>query len=851
MKVEKNHLRKRSCLLASAKRLFNGALLLSLLFLVGSCSNEFDDYYERPGWLEDDAYEVLKKKGNFTNYLKLVDKTLFAKVVHGSGSYTFFAPNDEAFETYLRENNLKSVDDISDEKAAEIVSFTMVYNQYESARLGDSWVEGEWGIGSSVRKRTPSYKTIYKDLVNGDSVYVYDLYVADFSEVWHNYRYLPIFTPAYLSANGLNGVEDYIRVFDTPWSSHGNVLDAEIVNVDIYASNGVVHELNKVIEPIKNMDEMIMQYANEPSRSTEGWSEFKKLLLNKNADGSYQFLSYVENQDAATYFKKMYPSMEAELSKVYTKIYSNLMLMAMNIEEYVYTESEIGDSPEVNAYTLFMPSDVAIKDYVKNTLLKYTEDFNELPADVLETFLLSHFSRGLVWPNLYKTAKNPVGSEGEFINGVGAKGPGFEEAGILTSQFATNGLVYTLDRVIKAGLFESVYGRVLLDPAYSYVHRLLNGGTIYQSLIRTPYSGYASDSYVYTLLLPSNDLLEADGFSYNSVTSAFENSVNAGTASARINRLVNNGIFMREVSVTDAALPTPLDNFETQPEALQGAYDGYGFAVNNYGDMIRYKNNQVQAVGNIQDGTVVNIVKDPTEYVNGQVYTIDKLLNYTPRDTYGSLDTAFVERSVVSFINDYLSSHDDASVFKRYWDACFDDVNATINSSGFYTILIPTNDRVNEAIAAGLIPNSSEISENMEAKQKATAFVNAHLILGAVYPDDGLERIYPGNYPSGKYKESTSLKITEGSLDLVMAKTYAIISKRLIAEQAENNHLCFTAADIDNGNSIVVIGYNSEAGTNSVVRDINDSNVMGPRAVIHKFDGYLYFAVNEELLTKE
>jgi hypothetical protein len=75
--------------------------VLLILFLSGSCSKNFDHYYQRPSWLEKNALEVLEKKGNFNHYLKLVDRTLYSKVLRGSGHYTFFAPNDQAFEAWI------------------------------------------------------------------------------------------------------------------------------------------------------------------------------------------------------------------------------------------------------------------------------------------------------------------------------------------------------------------------------------------------------------------------------------------------------------------------------------------------------------------------------------------------------------------------------------------------------------------------------------------------------------------------------------------------------------------------------------------------------------------------------
>ena len=490
-----------------------------------------------------------------------------------------------------------------------------------------------------------------------------------------------------------------------------------------------------------------------------------------------------------------------------------------------------------------MPTDAAIKDYFDNTILRYTDDLNNLPSTVLSSFVNAHMSRKLVWPSKYKTAKNHVGTEGEFFNGSGSKGPDFSEAGIISSEFASNGIIYQTSNVIKTGLFESVYGRILLDPSYSYVNILLNGSTLYEKLTTSQYTGYSADVYNYTVIIPDNNILEEDGFSFNSTTSSFENSVNstAINPTTRISRLVNSGIFIREVN--GDMMPDKMDDFMSQPAALGGEYDGYGFAVNYYGDMIRYKNNQIQGVGNIQDGTVVNIKKDDYPYCNGQFYTTDKLINYSPRDTYGAMDTAWVDAKVTTFLYDYLKNNSDVSIFKQYYEACVGELE--FNTSYFYTFIIPTNERMNEAIDRGLLPTIENVSANENGELfTAAAFLNSHFLNGGVYPDDGMNNIYPGNYRY--YSTSTSNKITEAKLDLVFAKTYVKVQKNGI----DNNKLQFKAMDIENGANSTVIGYDSQEGSNCVIRGLEFSNVMGPKAVIHKFDGFIYHKVNESLINK-
>lgn len=815
------------------------ALLLLLLVVASSCEKDFDTYYERPSWLEGSAYDVLQAKGKYTNYLKLMDKTLYAKTLKGSGSYTFFAPNDAAFEAFFAQSEYKSVDDIPVDMATEMVSFTMIYNQYESANLGNVWGSVNnspaWEIGASLRKQTPSYKSLYEEQVDGVTRWVYDDLLSIFSATWHNYRYLPILTNDYFASQGL-AQADYQQVFaGSQWSDKGNVLQAAIIEPDIATENGMVHGIDKVITPLKNMDEMIMEDAEDPTKSAEGWKRFKELLYHKLTDGSYQFINYVENTDALEHYKKIKP--EANLTSVHYKMYNGAQLpFPFNAEGFV-TSTSSSFTSENTAFTFFMPSDRALKEYTENKLQKYTNDYNNLSQSVLSTFITAHMVTGLVWPSNYKMAKNTLGEDGEFINGEGIRGTGFEEAKVTRSQFASNGIVYNIDRVIEAGPFESVYGRVLLDPEYSIVNDNIgfSSSVVYQELMKTKFSGYAEENF--TILLPSNTSLTADGFEYDEEARAYVNSLSLGpiTASTRLHRLISSGIIPRHADY-------PLDL--TQPSPLGNAYDGYGFAVSYYGDLIRYRNGKVQAVGNIMDGVEVEVEKDPTEYVNGQVYTMKGLLNYSPRDTQSGMDAGWNDRTLVTFIEEYMENTPNVSMFKEYWALAKTEVEPNINAAGFYTVLIPTNERIQEAIDAKHLPTVDEVTANKNGELMKTAeFILAHLLSGEVYPDDGLERVFPGNYES--YKTATSHKVNVGTV-LISAKTYSFVEK----VKGEGNILRFRPDNILVGKDTAVYGHKSATGTQTVIRGLNVSNVMGPRSVIHQFDGYICFEINSDFTGK-
>lgn len=68
-------------------------------------------------------------------YLEAADRTLYSSVLKGSGNYTVFAPNDDAFKKYLTENGYTSVEAIPVDELTKIIGYSLVYNKFEAAHL--------------------------------------------------------------------------------------------------------------------------------------------------------------------------------------------------------------------------------------------------------------------------------------------------------------------------------------------------------------------------------------------------------------------------------------------------------------------------------------------------------------------------------------------------------------------------------------------------------------------------------------------------------------------------------------------------------------------------------------------
>ena len=713
-----------------------------LLIGAGSCSDDFDSYYERPSWLEKPASEVLSSRGDCEQYLKLVEKTLYSKQLEGSGSYTFFVPTDEAFNDFFSNNEYgwRSVEDIPETDAANIVSYLMLYNQYLCDSLGNYHpTTSEHPEGSALKHQTPSYQILSKEYYQGDSVYAYD-YTGNWTETWHNYRYLPTISNSYRKSNLKES--DYGLMFPgRTFSTYGNVVDAQILeytsgSADLYCENGVVHLINKVVLPLKNLDDMITSYPESstlPSSAQNGaWSVLKKTLNHRMGSGDYQFLSYTESTNATHYFEKMYPN--TNLDNLRLRLYKTTTNpFALNLE--AYTGSVDGDDTYNSGVTFFVPTQEALENYIENRILSYVDHagwntdqtsfdkaFNSVAENVLPTLWGNLQANGIIWPSQFATAHNSLGYN-EFIDSNDSLTYNYSK-NVRSSGFASNGMYHIIDYVPKTGAFEGVGSRFVLDPSYGVANLTYSetyANSIYSHMLYSRLSGYPQVNF--TLILNSDKNLDLwSGVNYNSANSAYSDRYDAtvSTSSTSANTAIN------EMSQRSFIERDTIDALDLGKDVFDGAYGGWGFTSNFFGDVIRYK--KIDGTDKIMVQSIWSIVNDPTEtplwnatansnvpagmqaseptsdfyttvvedeyagYVNGKVYRVEEgsvPLSYGPlAGTYNGINgktyldddyygiKAYLEwylrcDSARYAQNPSLPANMRHSLFKEYWDFAF------------------------------------------------------------------------------------------------------------------------------------------------------------------------------------
>lgn len=788
--------------------------ILSLILLLFNACNDKDEYYERPGWLEPPIYTVLQQKGRFTNYLKCVDRTLYATTLKGSGLYTVFAPNDEAFAAYLASKNVSSVDNLPDSLVNQIVSYSILYDQYLYKRLGDV-LSGGWDTLTSIKKKTSYYDFIHQDTYKDKNVWVYD--ISSFSMGDNNYKYVPLYLSKIFekSRSSAQAAQDYGIFYPTPYTGD-NVQSATMLEKDMISENGVVHEINQVLEPLPTLEKLL----NDPD-----YSLFKSLVNITGTTGEPYFITYQYHKQLTEYCKEAYP--DKNIDEVYIKYYSGLAVN-LNGERYGTTAKQA----EQGGYTLFAPNNAAIEKFYNEKLKSYYPNgIKTVPYTVLSYFINAQMIDELVWPGDYKGSMNSLG---EFFNGKGNRGDEFNKSNYSKIAPASNGFFYGSTDYIKSRYFETVFTEILLNPSYNLLNTAFTEyfeTTLKEELLKCELNGYTQENY--TVLMPSDALLQADGFSWQWISGSnkygFTHSQSGSSLGnfdvpTRIQRLVRSHIFKR---LKNDEVNCAITAFTTDP-AFSTAYAGYSYAVNEYGDMIRYKEGKIQMLGNADENDFVTATPYKT-FKNGQIFTIDKLLQYSKRNTAATEAEKFKSQDFYTYVLTMTSGTQNTNValFKNYLAACLkgDESNelAALSADMVLTVFMPTNVAINKAIANGDLPKLTDVTADVAARNKATKFVLFHILKGKQFVDDGLTYIMPNREV---IKEETWPSVLKDVVD----NTYLAVRKDADGKLIVSTQVESTGRMLSN-----------KVKTATVTRGIKRSNYFAAKAVLHEINDYLIY----------
>ena len=242
-------------------------LALSAIFFC-SCINDpqEDEKYKRPDWLAGKVYTQIKSQPELSTFARCIELTGYDTLINISGSYTVFAPNNEAFSIYFQNHpDYKSVEDIPLEELTRIVKFHIVQNPWSKIQLRSLDVFG-WIDTLDIENNKPKgYKRetllLEKDRflgVKGESglgIIIVDSLQAQWYRkvITDSRKYAPIFYREYFDIYNLNS-GDFEFYFERPFGNPQDIyfVNGRIIGDEIFSENGFVYNIDRVVEPLQN-----------------------------------------------------------------------------------------------------------------------------------------------------------------------------------------------------------------------------------------------------------------------------------------------------------------------------------------------------------------------------------------------------------------------------------------------------------------------------------------------------------------------------------------------------------------------------------------------------------------------
>ncbi len=472
----------------------NILICVLLLLVTANCKKTLDEYYARPDWLEGPIYQQLQKEGRFNTFIACLDTTGYNDVLSRTGYFTIFAPNDSAFDIYLQDKGISSINQLDTNTIKHIVNYSIVDNGYTKKQLAAFQSSRGWEYGIAFKRITRAGNIFIKDTV--DNSQTGGKIVADI--LYQGEKYIPYFIDEFMLFNNLSGI-DYNTFYPNIEYTGFNVCDARVIDEVIIAENGYIYELDKVIYALPNID----QYFIEQSDNYSIFIDMLERLSTTKAD-SLISLDYG------------FP--------VYIKEYSSDLVFAPNDENW-FTGGGEPNASQKDGWTLFVPDNASMNEFLNEKLLVHYSSIEEIEnerEDILIDFINSHMFDNIIWPSKFAEEKASLG----IILNI--------EDNILSCGMASNGVYYGVNTLIESGnIFHSVFSEIYLNPDYSMMY---NAVDILDPSLKNLLT---SKEIPFTLLLSDDDAFDAIGFIYSETRQEYINKNNPddNTANERFRRM--------------------------------------------------------------------------------------------------------------------------------------------------------------------------------------------------------------------------------------------------------------------------------------------------------------------------
>jgi len=658
-------------------RLFLAAIAaVGMIVGMVGCSDH-QERYEDPPWLGGSSIETLEERGNYTEFLKLMEKANYTDPI-SKQLFTLFVPSDEAFRTYFQSIGKSSVDDLTKDEAVQLFTLHVLRNPRSRFQLiyeyAWSELQGPKGEYASLfhRKATPSTSIPYKETIKyvpgreGEEVLMYT-----------GEKNVPLFTYEFFGDfGGDREGSDYLYMYpgstwalNYPSSIKGmNWHNAMVIpnplipeELEVRTASGFIYFLDRVVPPMPSIEEY--------------------LLANPDKYGLY----YDILQRFAAYGGQ---KIDEQKRVLYRKSYD----LVFNLAEERGPSTNTAVPPQ-NMWSAFIPTNTVMQDYLDNTVLKYYPSLDSVPLVTLYYILQTQLSGSLAV--ISKLEKGYFNSFGDAVT--------ITRSDIRSGYMCSNGVVYEMNKVLEPNVFTCVPGLLFIDKNYSTMLFALNQANMLSSL-----SNPESDV---TVFASTNEKLEEYGIRYNATSSIIE----------------SRGPIDGKWGPMNTTELTMFAQDQIYKGILPDMTSSQGYAEMSSGNFINYSNGQVKGAENMFSGVISNIEERIENERNGFLVKVD----------YPVVSRVVMGKYIMS--DPDLSDFAQLLIDTKLLDSKYKDPITKENIpnlkflavSKYWTAFLPTNAAMAEARTLGLVPKTTSVDS-------ITSFIMYHFVKNDVVFDDGL-----------------------------------------------------------------------------------------------------------------
>ena len=714
--------------MALAVALVGGAALTSC--------QEYDLDERTPEGYGASIYSWLEEQGNFTNTLRLINDLNYREVLNKTGSKTFFAANDAAYDTLFMNNDwgVKRYEDLSVSQKRLLLFGAMIDNSYQIQALSSTEgpVEGNCMRRASTQSIYDTVQIMHSNEVP-DGIY-WGSYQGRDLVMMHDMTPTPMihFIERHLSNKQITN-DDYNFLFNyktNRQSGDASVNGVQVIRQNIKCMNGFVHETDKVMTPLPNMADIINN-----NKKTTVFARLLKRYSVPDYCGDEATRAYNANRgtDVDSVFQLRYFAKRSQGGSEFTATHNQKSKSNGELKfdpgwnsYYTPSSTTAETAMQQDMAVMLVPSDSALNEYWNNgagaTFKKNYGTWENVPYSIVTEFLDANMLSSFIgsvpskFGSILNDAADPMGLTKDKVDQV---------------YLACNGAIYLTNHVFTPTSFVSVMYPAVVNQNMSIIYwaiKQLNFGAYLNSL-----------NSRYSFFLPTNDaLLEyVDPASYgkpqqqmlrfhydpqrkgNEVYASIHNiDPETGEVGDSINVYTNSG----GKSLMWNPILNRLYHILNNHVVIGDVEDGHEYYRTKGGSTIRFKNNKVSGSSQVngeKDPVLISEIYDQTNGGNGKTYVLEQ------GPILGSKKTVYNVLSQHPEFSEFRELLEGSDLLETIHDgnyACSDTCISTFNNY-HYTIYVPTNESIKKLIADGDLVTWADVEKldtlsNADDKEK-------------------------------------------------------------------------------------------------------------------------------------